>query len=271
MRHSHRVVLAGLVLILGAAAGSASAAEREPLSGGLLALPGEVAPAPTATAPRDNPVPTAPALLVAPPPPPAPAPAMVLAPIAPAAPAAPPRKVKAESEEDDTSWGLLVRGGYFGLPSFIADELFVRHPAVKGSSIGAEIRYHGEGGGRGIASIGLAVDSATCKADGEWQQNETSEIKTASGDISMLAITVTGYWSLFPSWYVHPYFGLGIGAARVKGYYKNETDRVDADVWIPALHVPLGLAIELGKRWQLTVEGRVINGVAIGGALQVRF
>ena len=62
-----------------------------------------------------------------------------------------------------------LRGGYFGVPNFIADELFYQHPDIAGSSIGAEIRYHGEDGGRGVSSIGLAVDYATAEADGIWQ------------------------------------------------------------------------------------------------------
>jgi opacity protein-like surface antigen len=187
-------------------------------------------------------------------------------------PAPKPAAAAAETgNADDTSWGLLVRGGYFGLPNFIADELFVQHPDIAGSSIGAEIRYHGEGGGRGGSSIGLAIDYATAETDGDWQQKETDEIVRARGDVSMLAITLTGYWSLFPSWYVHPYVGIGIGAAHATGFYEDEEERKDADYWIPVLHIPVGLAFELGKRLQLSAEGRFIDGIAIGGALQVRF
>ena len=175
------------------------------------------------------------------------------------------------STVDDTSWGVLLRGGYFGVPNFIADELFLQHPDIAGTSFGAEIRYHGEGGGRGVASIGLGIEYATAKADGQWQENETDEIVTASGEVNMLAVTLTGYWSLFPSWYVHPYVGLGIGFAHATGYYQDEEERNDADYWIPVVHVPIGLAVELGKRLQLSVEGRFLNGIAIGGALQARF
>ncbi len=240
MRSSGRMYLAGLAFALCAAAACvASAAEKEPVTGGLLSVPGEAIPVCKPTAPPEA--------------------------IAPKEAAAPARKL------DDTSWGLLVRGGYFGLPNFIADELFYKHPTVTGYSVGAEIRYHGDTGGRGVSSVGLAVDSAAARTDGEWQNNETSKVVKASGDISMLAITLTSYWSLFPSWYVHPYIGIGIGVAHVKGFYKNDIDRFDADIWIPALHIPVGLAVEFGKRFQLTAEGRFINGIALGGALQVRF
>lgn len=261
MRGSGKVLVAGFVLALFATAGIAFAAEKEPASGGLLSLPGDAVPAPMTAAP-----PLAPAPTLA-------EPREKQAPAAPAAAPtpAPAGAADASPKEDDTSWGVLVRGGYFGVPNFIADELFTQHPDVEGSSYGAEIRYHGNGGGRGIASIGLSVDSGTAKADGIWQESATDKILNARGEFDVLAIALTGYWSIFPSWYVHPYFGLGIGAAHVKGFYKNDTERVDADIWIPSIHIPVGLAVELGKRFQLAIEGRLTAGIAVGGALQVRF
>jgi len=262
MRGCGRVFVAGLLLTFcAAAAGIALAAEKEPVSGGLHSLPGAGAPAPIPAAPPAAPTSTMTA------PPAAPAPTMTAPPGSPAPAAVP----AATGKVDDTSWGVLVRGGYFGVPNFIADELFLQHPDIAGSIYGAEIRYHGEGGGRGTSSIGLAIDSATASADGIWQEDESTSPKTASGEVSMLAITLTGYWSIFPSWYVHPYVGLGIGVAHAKGFYKDETERVDVDVWAPVVHIPIGLAVELGKRFQLAVEGRFIDGIAIGGALQVRF
>lgn len=269
MRGSGRAGIAGLVLILCAAAGSAFAIGKEPVTGGLLNLPGDQGSPLKIAPPNESPVPAAtpPASPQASPPsqPIAPTPVTVV-------PVPAPAVVVAETgKADDTSWGLLIRGGYFGLPNFIADELFYQHPKIAGYNLGAEIRYHGESGGRGVSSIGLAFETATARTDGDWRKNESDVPKSAQGEISMLAFTLTGYWSLFPSWYVHPYFGIGIGVAHVKGFYKDESERIDADVWIPAVHVPVGVAVELGKRFQLTAEGRFINGIAIGGALQVRF
>ena len=251
MRFPGRVFVAGLVLTFcAAAAGIAFAVEKEPVTGGLLSLPGEGAPAPLTAVPPAPPAPTMAAPLESPPPAAVPA---------------------VTGKGDDTSWGVLLRGGYFGVPNFIADELFYQHPDIAGSSIGAEIRYHGEDGGRGVASIGLAVDYATAKADGIWQKEESDTPAPAAGEVEMLAFTLTGYWSLFPSWYLHPYVGIGIGVAHATGYYVDEDERKDADYWVPVLHIPVGLAVELGERLQLAIEGRFIDGIAIGGALQVRF
>lgn len=239
MSGSGRVFVAGLALALCAAAGVAGAAEKDPVSGGLFSPPGYDYSAPAA---------------------------------------APPPEAPAEADPtvdagmgDDTSWGLLVRGGYFGVPNFIADELFYKHPKVDGTSFGAEIRYHGKDGGRGRASVGLSVETASATADGGWQQHKSDTLQQVTGDIDVLAITLTGYWSLFPTWYVHPYAGIGIGAAHVKGHYQDADEIVEADIWVPVVHIPIGLAVELGERLQLAVEGRFLDGIAIGGALQVRF
>jgi len=246
MRGSKGVFVAGLVLTLCAGSGVAHAVEREPVSGGLLAVPDFQTPAPNVAAPVESP-----------------------------APASAPAAVTAKTVEgDDTRWGLLVRGGAFTLPNSIADQLFVKHPDVTGPIFGAEIRYHGEDGGRGVASIGVAVDYVTTTSYGEWQYTNSTQTVTGDGTINMLAVTVTGYWSLFPSWYVHPYIGIGIGVAHATGQYQDNQDRnqwVSADYWVPAVHVPVGLAIELGKGFQLSIEGRFIDGISLGGAIQARF
>jgi len=239
MRGSRKAFVAGVVFALCATSGISLAAGKDPVTGGLLAVPDYQAPVNEA-APVESPAP-----------------------------------VTTETVKgDDTRWGLLVRGGFFSLPNSIADQLFVQHPDVTGPIVGAEIRYHGEDGGRGVGSIGLAVDYVTTTSYGVWQQSSSHQPMTGDGTINMLAVTVTGYWSLFPSWYVHPYIGIGLGVAHATGQYQDNQDRnqwVSADYWVPAVHVPVGLAIELGKGFQFTIEGRFIDGISLGGALQARF
>jgi hypothetical protein len=242
-----RIIATCLALALcNAGAAYAATVEKEPVSGALIEVPG--ARDATGTAPDQAPAPAAPAA-------------------APTVAATPDRGKQA----DDTSWGVLARGGYFGLPNVIADKLFVQHPKVSGSTYGGEIRYHGEGGGRGIASIGFAVDSATTKGSGIWQPKENDQPKAFSGKIDMLAFSVTGYWSMFPSWYVHPYVGLGFGVAHFKGDWQKDTRLTTVDYWIPVVHLPVGLAFEFGPHVQLSAEARFLDGFAGGGALQVRF
>ena len=246
MRGSGRLLVAGLALTLCAAPGTATAAAKEPVSGGLYSLPGAepLAPATATAAPQAYPAPA-----------PAPVPVPVETRIG-----------------DDTSWGLLVRGGYFGVPNFIADELFYKHPEVTGIELRRRDplpRGGRRAGRRERRPLGRLPPRPRPTASGRQEESDTPEL--VSGDIDMLAFTLTGYWSLFPTWYVHPYVGIGIGVAHVTGYYLDQDEIVEADIWVPVLHIPVGLAIELGKRLQLAIEGRFIDGIAIGGALQVRF
>jgi opacity protein-like surface antigen len=247
MRGSGVIGVACLALSLGAAHGAgALAAEKEPVTGGFIATPGSPVPAP----------PQAPAAAADP---------QTAPPLAAAA------TEPAVTKADDTSWGLVARGGYFGLPDVIANQLFSQHPEVDGTIYGGEIRLHGDGGGRGVFSVGFAVDYGETSAYGIWQTDESSAPQAGSGDISMLAVTVTGYWNIVPTGVIHPYVGLGIGAGYFKGTIQEEADLVEVETVLPVLHIPIGLALELGEHLQLSLEARVINGVAAGGSLQIRF
>lgn len=234
MRGPGRIVIACLVLTLAGAPAGAAVNEKGPATGD----PADPAGLPPAAVAVD----------------PAPAPAADVSP-----------------RDKETSWGFLARGGYFGLPDVIADKLFRQHPKVDGYTYGGELRYHGDGGGRGVSSIGLAVDYARTEGDGIWQPDAEDRPEAFSGEISMLAFTVTGYWSMFPSWYVHPYVGLGLGAAHLKGDYQKEDDLTTVDAWIPVIHIPVGMAFEFGEHWQVSLEARFLDGFAAGGALQARF
>lgn len=258
---SGRVFVAGCALALGCSFPSAVPAfEREPVTGGMIAVPGQAAGAPAAA-------PAQPELL--------PEPAAEPAPAVPPSPAvaepAPAPTAYLAGGEDDTTWGIVLRGGYFGMMDEIADRLFRQHPKISGQTYGAEYRYHGEGGGRGATSVGVAFDYCTVSADGIWQSDETHAPESGGGDMKLLTLTVTGYASLLPSWYVHPYVGIGIGAGYAEGSYRDGSELVKVTYLVPVLHVPVGLAVEVNKRLQLAVEARFLDGVTLGGSLQLRF
>jgi hypothetical protein len=172
---------------------------------------------------------------------------------------------------DGTSWGFIARGGYFGLPDVIADQLFSQHPEVDGTIYGGEIRLHGAGGGRGLFSVGFGLDYGETSAYGIWQTDSSSAPQAGSGDITMLALTVTCYWNILPAAPVHPYVGLGLGVGYFEGTIQEEADVVEVSTLLPVLHVPFGLALELGEHLQLALEARIVNGIAAGGLLQLRF
>lgn len=175
------------------------------------------------------------------------------------------------SRDDGTRWGLVARGGLFGVPNLVADEFFAQHPDIEGAFAGAEIRYFGDGGGRGVSSIGLAIDHAEGDADGTWQADDNDRPTVADGSVKMTAVTLTGYWSLFPSWPLHPYVGLGFGVGWFEGEYADENGPIKEEGWLPVVHVPVGLALELGRALQLSAEARFIDGFTGGAALLLRF
>jgi hypothetical protein len=170
-------------------------------------------------------------------------------------------------------WAIQVRGGSFGLPDYFADQIFAQHPAIEGPTFGAEIRYYGEKGPRAsVISFGVAFDYARCDARGTWQRDAGDKVFTdAGGDVELTAVTITEYFTLFPSWFLHPYLGVGIGVGHLDGRYEKEGDLTTADLWIPVVHVPVGLAAELGERVQVAVEGRFLDGIALNASLQLRF
>jgi hypothetical protein len=170
------------------------------------------------------------------------------------------------------AWGVLARGGWFGVPNTITGAIFEQHPDITGWTAGAELRYYGKEGPRGVTSYGLAYDHGYASADGIWQAGESDTPVQGNGHAAIDAVTLTAYWNILPSWALHPYLGLGLGAAHVDGEYADaEGTKVTAKGWIPALHVPVGLALELGERARLMAEARFIDGFAAGGALELRF
>lgn len=241
----------------------ALAFEKEPVTGGMVPVP-----VPETTAPVEDPESISepiPQSDLTPEPPAAPAP------VVPAAPATSMRApAPAPAGEDDTTWGVLLRAGYFGLQDQIADSLLRQHPKIAGIAYGAEARYHGEGGGRGVASAGVALDYCTVSADGIWQADEFHAPEAGGGELSLIALTLTGYLNVFPSWRVHPYLGVGIGVGWLDGSYQEGNELVEVSGLIPVLHVPVGLAYELDKRFQFAVEARFLDGISIGGTFQLR-
>ncbi len=91
------------------------------------------------------------------------------------------------------------------------------------------------------------------------------------GTLTMTAITATGCWSVFPSWPVHPCLGLGVGGAHFSAEYAEEGEPVSEEGWLPVVHVPVGLAFELGEHLQLAAEARFLGVFSGGAALLPRF
>ncbi len=168
-------------------------------------------------------------------------------------------------------WGVGLRLGSFGVPDLILDRIFAEHPTVSGDLVGAELRYYGNGGPRGALSLALTVDQGTASADGIWRRHPDDDGVTGRGEVSLLAATLTVYWDLFAASPVHPFLGLGIGYARMWGSYEEDGIAVHVREDLPAVHLPVGLAVQLGRYLTLRGEARVLNGFSLGGNLMLNF
>ena len=169
------------------------------------------------------------------------------------------------------SWGVSVRGGYYGVPDWILGLLFEEHPSVDGTMIGGELRFYGNGGPSGVFSVGLTLDVGSTDGFGLWQENADDTPVVGGGAVDIVAGTVTAYWDIKPSSPLHPYVGLGLGIGYAEGTYDREGEEVKVEEFVPVIHIPVGLIWNLSPRFGIGVEGRVIDGISWGGILQLRF
>jgi len=169
------------------------------------------------------------------------------------------------------AWGFGVRGGAYGVPDWLLDLLFEEHPSVDGSMVGAEIRHFGKGGPSGIFSLALTIDVGSTDGFGLWQENAGDVPVVGGGAVDLVAGTVTAYWDIKPSSPLHPFVGIGLGLGYAEGTYDREDETVTVKEFVPVLHIPVGLMLNLGPNFGVAVEGRVIDGISWGGMLQLRF
>ena len=180
----------------------------------------------------------------------------------------------AASADEDAAppeWGIGFRAGTYGVPDWVLDQLFEEHPSVDGSIVGAELRWYGENGPQGLFSVGLTLDVGQAEGTGIWQETSRSTPVAGGGTIDIAASTVTLYWDYWAWRSIHPYVGLGAGLGWAKGSYVEENEDVTVKEFIPVIHIPVGLAFDLGETFRLAFEGRVIDGWSWGGLFQIRF
>ena len=130
----------------------------------------------------------------------------------------------AQDEEQSSApgWGLLVRGGYYGVPNWILDLLFEQHPDVDGTIVGGELRYYGDGVRAGAFSVGLGFDAGSADGFGTWQENTGDEAINGGGDVDIVSGHITLYFDIVPSSALHPYIGIGGGVGYAEGRYVRD-------------------------------------------------
>lgn len=169
------------------------------------------------------------------------------------------------------SFGIIARGGYYGVPDWILDLLFEQHPDVDGTMFGGELRYYGDGGPSGTFSIGIGADVGRADGFGIWQEDAGDTPINGGGEVDIIVGHITLYFDFFPSSPIHPYIGIGGGVGWAEGRYVRDGEEVNVKEFVPAIHLPLGILFNLGEHLGISAEARVIDGISLGGSLQLRF
>ena len=113
---------------------------------------------------------------------------------APALPAA-----AADGEEGlapSPSFGIVARGGYYGVPDWLLDLLFDEHPDVDGTIFGGELRYYGDGGPSGAFSIGIGADVGRSDGFGIWREDAGDTPINGGGEVDIIAGHITFYFDM---------------------------------------------------------------------------
>jgi opacity protein-like surface antigen len=172
------------------------------------------------------------------------------------------------------TWGIGARYGSMGATNWVLDAWLEKHPSVDGSATGVELRYYGKEGSKAFSSLAIPADWVNLDGNGEWQEKADSELLTGGADLSMQAYTITAYYDLFPSLPIHPYFGIGVGYAKLSGDV-TITSSDEIKTWKPkelvAVHIPVGLVLNVGKFVSVRGEVRFLDSLSYGGMVMLNF
>jgi hypothetical protein len=179
-------------------------------------------------------------------------------------------------EEKLPTTAISIKAGSFGVPDALLDLFIVEHPGVQGINYAFEIRTFGE---RGLQSpfTGLySFEYNRMTGDGLWRIQEHDRQLSGSGEITQVSLTATVILNLFPKLPVHPYFGAGIGVAKVniwsEGSYTDELgtevkQTFDRTYILPVAHLPAGISVNLMNKVEIRIEGGFKNGFYLSGCV----
>lgn len=174
-------------------------------------------------------------------------------------------------KEKPQRWGIGIHGGYFGVPDFILDEVFIEHPSVKGSTFGIEARYYGDKGPDRVFNWLFSLDYGKFSGDGYWRVEEGEDLEYGKIDASLISLTATALWNILPTKPVNPYIGIGLGIGYLKGKGKSEDEEKSVSATIPVLHIPVGLNIKASDKFHIIIEGGFRDGFYGGGGARILF
>jgi hypothetical protein len=176
--------------------------------------------------------------------------------------------------------GIGFRGSAFGIPNQLLDLLVYEHPEIKGQSYAFEIWSYGSKGPKGVFSGLYSFEYSKMSGEGPWRDEQDHRRLEGEGEITQISLTATIVMNILPRSPVNLYIGGGLGVGRVsiwyEGTYTDEvgtqiTEKYEEDRIIPVVHVPIGIAFNIGNRAKIRVEGGFRNGFYAGGGITFNF
>lgn len=192
----------------------------------------------------------------------------------------------------EPKFGISVKSGWFGIPKKLIDAVkldiitideipyaLVKKPYIEGEVYGFELRYYGKKGIRSGYSSVLSYERNSIKGEGLWEREIGYGIFGGTLSSNSHTLTFSTQFDIFPSFPIHPFFGLGIGASYLS--YKvellttekgEEIRKLGKDkVIIPVFHFPVGFRLYIGEIADLKLETGFKNGFYLIGGISFNF
>ena len=175
---------------------------------------------------------------------------------------------QAQSAPRQSRYAVIVQGGQYTMDP-VLDRVLEKHPSIKGRNLNVAIQFFGSKGPDRILRPVLALDYAQAKGSGTWQGEPGDKEEFGSLDYTLISLTGTLVWHLFPTRAVNPYLGLGIGVGRLEGEASSETEKISASAPIPVLHIPVGVNVKFTDKIWAHAEAGFRMGVYYAGGVKV--
>lgn len=192
----------------------------------------------------------------------------------------------------EPKFGISLKSGWFGIPKKLIDAMkldiitidgipygVVKKPYIEGGVYGFELRYYGKKGIRSGHSSILSYERNSLKGEGLWEREIGYGIFGGTLNSHSHTLTFSTQFDIFPSFPVHPFFGLGIGVSHLS--YNVELLTVEGGeeirkegkdkVIIPVFHFPVGLRLYIGEIADLKLETGFKNGFYLIGGISFNF
>lgn len=193
---------------------------------------------------------------------------------------------------DEPRFGISAKVGWFGIPRKLIDAMkldvitideipygVVKKPYIEGDVYGLEFRYYGKKGLKSGYSSVFSYERNILRGEGVWEKEIGYGVFGGTLNSASHTLTFSSLFDIFPSFPIHPFFGLGIGVSYLsyrvellKTEGGQEVKKIGEDnVIIPVFHFPVGLRFYIGKIADLKLEAGFKNGFYFISGVSINF